>query len=73
MPLLVFIWLVAVLDDPERNFPAMDPDDTDVSGALVIARMLITQFSWLLLLFLCLSLREREGRHKTTTDFNGYL
>ena len=24
IPLLVFIWLLVVLDDPEQNFPAMN-------------------------------------------------
>ena len=52
IPLLVFIWLVVVLDDPEQNFPAMDPDAKAMSGATVIGTMLITQFSKLLLLFI---------------------
>ena len=56
IPLLVFIWLVVVLDDPEQNFPAMDPDSKGTSGATVIATMLITQFSKLLLLFIVATL-----------------
>ncbi|CAJ1419139.1 unnamed protein product [Effrenium voratum] len=52
IPLLVFIWLLVVLDDPEQNFPAMDPDDKSESGAVIVARMLITQYSWLLMLFI---------------------
>lgn len=46
--MLVFVWLLVVLDDPEQNFPAMDADADGASGATVIARMLITQFAWIL-------------------------
>eukprot|EP00931_Biecheleriopsis_adriatica_P094429 TRINITY_DN6808_c0_g1_i5.p1 TRINITY_DN6808_c0_g1~~TRINITY_DN6808_c0_g1_i5.p1 ORF type:complete len:876 (-),score=146.68 TRINITY_DN6808_c0_g1_i5:164-2791(-) len=52
IPLLVFIWLVVVLDDPEDSFPAMDPGVDKATGASIIARMLVTQYSWLLMLFM---------------------
>eukprot|EP00913_Durusdinium_trenchii_P012210 g11468.t1 len=53
IPMLVFIWLLVVLDDPEQNFPAMEVSEQDgKSGAVVIARMLITQFAWLVPFFL---------------------
>ncbi|OLP85560.1 1,3-beta-glucan synthase component bgs3 [Symbiodinium microadriaticum] len=52
IPLLVFIWLLVVLDDPEQNFPAMSADDKSETGAKIVARMLITQYSWLLMLFI---------------------
>eukprot|EP00438_Fugacium_kawagutii_P009179 Skav206220 [mRNA] locus=scaffold1844:572445:582581:- [translate_table: standard] len=54
IPLLVFIWLVAVFDDAEQNFGALTPDqDADKkSGAAVMATFLATQFSRLLLLFI---------------------
>ncbi|CAE8602284.1 unnamed protein product, partial [Polarella glacialis] len=52
IPLLVYIWLVVVLDDPEQNFHAMDNTDVQESGAVIVAKMLVTQYSWLLVLFI---------------------
>eukprot|EP00438_Fugacium_kawagutii_P009176 Skav206217 [mRNA] locus=scaffold1844:536165:551436:- [translate_table: standard] len=54
IPLLVFIWLVAVFDDAEQNFGALaaDQDADKKSGAAVMATFLATQFSKLLLLFI---------------------
>ncbi|CAE8584857.1 unnamed protein product [Polarella glacialis] len=52
IPLLVYIWLVVVLDDPEQNFHAMDNTEVQESGAVIVAKMLVTQYSWLLVLFI---------------------
>eukprot|EP00435_Cladocopium_sp_Y103_P061950 s1579_g23.t1 len=52
IPLLVFTWLLLVLDDPEQNFPAIDEQQGGMSGATIMAKMLITQFAWLMPFFL---------------------
>ena len=52
IPLLDFVWLVLVLDGPEQNFPSMDAKEHAVSGATIMAKMLTTQFGWLMPFFL---------------------
>jgi len=52
--LLVFMWLLVVLDAPESNFESMDPRvlAAGSDGPSVMARLLIAQYGWIFLLFL---------------------
>lgn len=51
IPLLMFIWLFVVLDDPEENFRVSE-GTTQESGATIVAKLLKTQYSWVIVLFL---------------------
>eukprot|EP00930_Biecheleria_cincta_P026993 TRINITY_DN18968_c0_g1_i1.p1 TRINITY_DN18968_c0_g1~~TRINITY_DN18968_c0_g1_i1.p1 ORF type:complete len:2088 (+),score=306.21 TRINITY_DN18968_c0_g1_i1:71-6334(+) len=50
--LLLFLWLVVVLDDPEENFHSMGAAARKGTGADAIAKMLGTQYSYLMIMFM---------------------
>jgi len=54
IPVLVFVWLFVILDDAEYNFDAfgMSTLAMNASVSSTIARLLISQFGWIMILFL---------------------
>jgi len=52
IPMLVYLWLLIVLDSAEENCDVMDPDPDQVASSKVMVSFLISQFSRVMLLFL---------------------